>query len=291
MRFFIYLILFLYIFIKISSSNYIQCTSQCNQITVSFLQPLILPIDCQDNNNNNNNLRNSYDYALICFINYRIDYNAKQIYINFEASNDTNIFKEQNQSEVLIQSLWLGFNQESNQPNIADRKYSCNTKNDCARLFYLNTIEYLIKDGKLKLDEINSKLFNQTKPLRLRCINSTQTSNRSITRCSYGLCYAHNIDKKQYCTSDNSAMLFSQIEYYLPTSLANKVELVEYKCNTDLCNKNAMIKMIKNILLNYTNGNDNYFIGTNIEQKSSTIHQTVSYCLIILSLINLQFLY
>jgi hypothetical protein len=285
MQFFIYLSLFLYVFIKTSSSNYIQCTSQCNQITVSFLQPLIIPIDCQDDNNN---LTNSYNYALICIINYRIDYDAKQIYINFEASNDTNIlFKEQNQSEFLIQTIWLGFNQESNQPNITHRKYGCNIKTDCARLFYLNTIEYLITDGKLKLDEINSKLYNQTKSLSLRCRNRNPISNRSVIRCSKGLCYAQNIDKKQYCTSDNSAMLFSEIEYYLPTLSTNERELIEYRCNKDLCNKNDMIKIIKHILLSYTNWN-NY----NIEQKSSTIHQTVSYCLIILlSLINLEFLF
>jgi hypothetical protein len=82
-------------------------------------------------------------------------------------------------------------------------------------------------------------------------------------------------------------MLFSEIEYYLPTLSTNERELIEYRCNKDLCNKNDMIKIIKHILLSYTNWN-NY----NIEQKSSTIHQTVSYCLIILlSLINLEFLF
>jgi hypothetical protein len=284
MQVFIYLIFFLSIFIKYSSSNYIQCTSHCPQLTIKFLQPLIIPIECQENNN----IRNIYDYALFCTIDYRIDYDAKEIYVNFKASNDTHTFKQQNLSEFLIQTIWLGFNQESNQPNITHRKYGCNTKNDCARSYYLNTIEYLITDGKLKLDEINLELYNQSKKSIHRCRDNNRVGNRSAVRCRNGLCYAHNIDGKQYCTSDNTPTLFSEIEYYLPKFEENERELIEYKCNKHLCNRNETMEIIKNILLNYTNWNT---VENQIKEKSSTIQKAISYCLIILSLINLQFLF
>jgi hypothetical protein len=295
MQFFIYLILFLCISVKYSSSNYILCTPKCTQITVSFLQPLTIPIACQKDDN----VTNIYEDALSCIIDYRIDYDAEQIYINFQASNDTNLLKEQNQSEFLIQSVWLGFDQESNQPNITHRKYGCNIKTDCARLFYLNTIQRLIIDGKLKLDEITLKLYNQSKPTRRRCKDSSKTGNKSTIPCGNGLCYAHNIDKKQYCTTDNTPMFFSEIEYHLPKLMINEREVIEYKCNKHLCNTNETIKKIEKILLDYTNwnnNNNNNSIIKNEEQnpikeKSSTIQQTVSYYLIILSLINLQFLF
>lgn len=275
-----FLILFLSIFIKYSSSNYIQCTPQCPQITVPFQQPLLIPID------HHNNLTHTYVDALICIIEYRIDYDAKQIYINFKASNNTNTFKNESYAEFLIQSIWLGFNEESKQPNLTHRKYGCNIKDDCARLFYSNTIVRLITDGKLKLDKINDNLYNQSNSKR-RCKDNRKTGNQSLVRCGKGLCYAHNIEEKQYCTNDSTPTLFSEIEYYLPKLTTDERELVEYKCNKDLCNKNATIKIIKNILIDYTNWN----IKNEIQEKSSTIQQTISYCLIILSLMNLQFLF
>ena len=279
-QFFIDLIVILFLFVDYSSSNYIQCTSHCSQITISFQQPLSFPTDCQENTNIS-------ESALICQIDYRIDYDAKQIYINFKASNDTNLFNDSQQSESLLQTIWLGFTQEFNQPNITHRSYRCNTKSDCARLFYLNTIEYLITDGQLKLNEISLKLYNQTKSLR-RCTNNFKSMNRSITRCTKGLCYAHSYDKKRYCTPDITPMFFSEIEYQIPKSLGNQRELVEYKCNKDLCNGNGMIKKIQKILLDYTNWENTHH---QLTQKSSTIQQTISYSLFLFSLINLRFLF
>jgi hypothetical protein len=293
MQFFNCVILYLFLCIKYSSSSYIQCTSHCSKLTVSFLKPLTIPPECQENQNN----INIYDTALVCLIDYSIDYDAKNIYITFKATNDTNMInKQQNQSEYLIQIVSLGFNQESGESNITHRTYGCNTKPDCARQFYLHTIERLITNGKSKLDKITYNLYNQSVPInkstRRRCKDSSKVGNDSLVRCRTGLCYAHTIDKKQYCTSDKTLTLFSEFEYHLPKSVNNEREAIKYTCNRDLCNRNGMIDIIRNILYDYTNWNNRYTIEQPIEIKSSsTIRQIVSYYLIFVSLINLQFLF
>lgn len=294
MQFFICVILYLCLFIKYSSSNYIECTSKCSQITVSFNESLTIPFTCQENTNIS-------ESALVCLVEYRIIYDAKIIYITFKASNETNIFKNQEQSEYLTQGLWLAFNQEANQPNLVHRTYRCNTKNDCARQYYLNTIKYLITNGKLELDKISLNLYNDSlstsQSTRRRCKDTNKKGNNTLTRCRKGLCYAHNTDKKQYCTSDTTPTFFSEFEYHLPISTMNKREVIEYKCNIDLCNGNRMIDKIKKILYDYTNWNNYVKIEPEVQEQpveaksSSRIDQIISYYLIVLSLIKLRFLF
>jgi hypothetical protein len=287
MRSFIYLILFSGIFIQYASSNYIFCTSLYNQVEVSFRNPLEIPVDRQESNS----ITNNYEYASLCKIVYRIDYDAKSIYITLNANNDTNTFKAHNQSELLLQTIWLGFEQESKQPNITQRTYFCNTGNDCALQFYLNTIQYLITKGKSKLDQIRSKLYKRPssidKSTRYRCKDSTKIYNKSLVQCDKGLCSANTINAKQYCTSDNTASLFSEFEYHSPQSIINEREAIEYKCNINLCNGNVTIAKIKKHLQHYTNWKGEY----QIEEKSSTIRRTLSYCLIILCLFVLRLLF
>lgn len=268
-------------FLQYSTCKYIHCTSRCPQITVSFTQPLSIPLNCQENN------RSIYDSALICLIDYRIDYDNQQVYINFKSTNDTeHTFKELNQTEALLQSIWLGFTQDSDQPNITHRSYACSTDNDCARIFYFDTIEYLITNGQNKLNQITSILYNQTKSKSYRCINTLKSINRSSVRCSKGLCYAHNHDHKQYCTSDITPMFFSEIQYQTPSSSINQREIIEYKCNKHHCNRNSTIQRIQNLLLDYTNWQQQ------IQQKSSSsssFQRTLSFILLNLSLLfNLQ---
>ena len=289
MQLFICVILYLCLFIKYSSSNYIQCTSKCPQIVVSFDDSLTIPVTCQENTNIS-------ESALVCHVDYRIDYDAERIYITFKASNDTKNFKEQEQSEYLLQTIWLGFSQGSGQPNLTHRAYECNTTNDCARQYYLNTIKYLITDGKLELDKIPLNLYNPSlstsQPTRRRCKDSNKKGNNTLTRCRTGLCYAHNTEKKQYCTKDITPTFFSDFEYYLPRSEVNEREVIEYKCNINLCNRNYMIKKIKNILYDYTNWENHIKTKQPVEAKSSSrIDQIISYYLIFLSLIKLGFLF
>ncbi|CAF2409415.1 unnamed protein product [Rotaria sp. Silwood2] len=315
------ILLFLCLFVQNSSTAYLLCTSKCSQITVPFLEPFNIPIECQDNNN----LTDIYDYGAICIIDYRIDNDSNNIYINFKANNDTFIFEAHNQSEFLIQTMWLGFSQNSGQPNITHRRYGCSTQNDCARQFYFNTIGHLITKGQLQIDKIKSKLYRQSlskKKISLRrCKNSNTTSNRSSVRCPDGLCYINNMNGKQYCTSDNTPTFFSEFESYLPKPIANDIESIEYKCNRHLCNSNEMIEIIKNILRHYTNWNninneedkieedkieenkiendqieenkieENQTEANKIEEKSSTACQILSNVIIILSLINLRLLF
>ncbi|CAF3835875.1 unnamed protein product [Rotaria sordida] len=314
-RFVVCVILFLYLFIQNSSATYLRCTSKCTQITVPFLEPLKISNECQDNNS----LINIYDYSTSCIVDYRIDYDAKNICINFKASNDTHIYDGYNQSEFLVQTIWLGFNQDSEQPNITHRKYGCSTENDCARQFYFNTIKHLITNGQLQIDKIKSKLYRQSllpKNIALRrCEINNTTYNRSTIRCQDGLCYVNNMNEKQYCTSDKTPTFFSEFRSYLPKSTAKEIELIEYKCNKHLCNNNETIEIIKKLLRDYTNWNNINNKQNQIEEKSSstiyqieeksssttykieekssstTTCQTVSNILIILSLINLRFLF
>ncbi|CAF0858608.1 unnamed protein product [Adineta steineri] len=281
MRSFCQLILFSVFLIKYSSSKYIFCTSKCSKIIVPFNKSLWIPVACQENTD-------IYDIALICTVHYRIDYDAKHVYIDFIASNDTNNVREPYQTEFLIQTVWLGFNEQSGQPNITDRQYECNTQNDCARLFYLSTIQRLITDGKLQLDEIRSKLYKSRLPTNKSkhyyCKDNSKRGNKSAVICKSGLCSADNTNMEQHCAKDNSPTLFSNIEYHVPRLIKHEKEVIQYKCNKNLCNKNDMIVIINQHLRNYTywyNMRDDRSIP--IATKSLTICRTVPYYLVILS--------
>ncbi|CAF1682280.1 unnamed protein product, partial [Adineta ricciae] len=223
MLFFIQLIIFSCLFIKSISCDYIFCTSSCPQITVPFYEPTRLPRRCGDQ-------KNTYHLALNCIIDYRIDYDAQNVYINFKATNDTLNFRDYNQSEFLTQSIWLGFNKESDQPNITNRQYGCNTRNDCARSYYLETIQRLIVGGKQLIDQIHEKLY-RTRPFSSKdasqfCRDNTQKSNLTWTRCERGLCYAQNINRKQFCAKDNAPTLFSDMIYYFPRAPTEEREYI-----------------------------------------------------------------
>ena len=235
-------LLLLHLPIKSSSISYIQCTSQCPKLTLTFDNPFSTFIDCPIDRPDN------FTTALVCEIDYRIDYDTKQIYLNFKATNDSHLLDTHIPSEYLSQSIWLGFNSESNQPNITHRAYACNRNDDCARKFYHRTIRRLINDGLIIVEEIKINLYNSSSE-QFRCRN-----NRTTVTCPYGLCYALNIEKKQSCTSDRTATLFTEIEYRQPRNSSRERQLIEYKCNRPLCNGHRMMEKIQNLLLDYTHG-------------------------------------
>ena len=296
-----YLICFACLAVQYSSSDYIQCTTQCTQITVPFDGPLAIPRECPETDG----IARAFDSALVCIIDYRIDYDAKRIYVNFKASNDTSYLDGLKQSQSLVQTLWLGFSEESQQPNITHRKYECKTGDDCARAFYLSTIERLTTSGKVQLDHIHSKLYNQSLSMgrssRRRCIDSSKVGNRTSVRCGIGLCYAHHVNyeanerehvKKQHCSSDPTPTLFSEIQHHLPESDVNERELIEYRCNKNVCNRIEMIEEIKRTLHEYTSWNVAKSGETAITTKSSSDRQTsVSSCLLLLAFIGHRFLF
>ena len=297
-----YLICFVCLAFQYSSSDYIQCTTQCTQITVAFDDSLAIPRECADTNG----VTRAFDSALVCIIDYRIDYDAERIYVNFKASNDTTYLDGLKQSQSLVQTLWLGFSEESQQPNITHRKYECKTGDDCARAFYLSTIERLTTSGKVQLDHIHSKLYNRSLSMsrlsRRRCTDSSKMGNRTSVRCGTGLCYAHHLNyeanerdhvKKQHCSSDLTPTLFSEIQHHLPESDVIERELIEYRCNKNVCNRIEMIEEIKRILYEYTSWNVAKSVETAIiTTKSSTGRQTsVSLGLLLLSFIGHRFLF
>lgn len=242
-------LLYLYLLIQSSFTFSLHCTSQCSQITLSFTQPFSLSEHCPN-----------LDRALVCLIDYRIDYDAKQIYIIFKATNDTDVISTDIPSQVLIQSIWLGFNQQANQPNITHRTYGCNDRDDCARRFYFKTIERLTIDGWRILEEIKFHLYHSSGD-KLRCRN-----NRTTIACPNGLCYALNIEKKHICTSDQTATLFAEIEYRIPRNHTSERQLIEYKCNRPFCNGQRMMEKISQYLHEYTHGKST----KNITMKSSS---------------------
>ena len=243
-------------------NDYHQCSSNCPQQTILFSQPLIIPNECQENN-----LTDIFHPALICLIDYRIDYDAQHIYIHFKATNDTTIFEGMNYTEYLIQTLWLGFSFDSNQPNITHRQYGCTTADDCARDFYLKTIKHLINKAPIQLAKMHRKLYNQSSltSTNRRCIDSRRRGNRTAISCHDGLCYAHQThqifnDKHQYsreqqCRRESTPTFFSETQHYLPELIPYARESIEYTCNKHLCNRKETIEVIRKILNDYTRWN------------------------------------
>lgn len=247
---------------KIHGEHYYQCSVDCPQQTLNFSQPLHIPDECQPMTNASEIFRS----ALICLIDYRIDYDAEHIYLQFRATNDTSIFEGENFSEYLVQTLWLGLTFESNQPNITHRQYGCRTSDDCARKFYLKTIERLVRRAPKSLEKIHRKLFTQNSTLiKRRCIDSRRQGNRTAILCPHGLCSAHQthhhfVDKvkssrEQQCRRDTTAIFFSETQFYLPQFIPYEREAIEYTCNKHLCNRHETIEAIRKLLNDYTHWN------------------------------------
>ena len=294
MQHFTYYILFLIFLLHSTTSKYIRCTSDCSQLTIPFHDPLTIPIECQDNNNTTD----IFDQALICIIDYRIDYDAKNIYVTFKASNDTKLIHVHHDSQYLLQTVWLGFNHGFNQPNITQRQYGCNTGADCAREFYLKSIDWLINEGKVHLEKIHKKMYNDSSTSdssHLRCIDSKLRTNRTAVRCRQGLCYAHYVHhqsdqretaNRQSCDRDTMPTFFSEVEYYSPDVNNHRREVIEYKCNRELCNRNEVIKVIHKILDYYTRWNveENFHDSSIKSAKSSAIDRINNRFLLIISI-------
>ncbi|CAF3475595.1 unnamed protein product [Adineta steineri] len=258
MQFFFHLILLSCIFVEYSLSddntNYILCTSHCPEITVPFSELSILSTECQANDTNN------YESALSCGIEYTIDYDAKSIRISFQVTNDTHNLENQTSAEFLVQSIKLSL-QQYGRPNFVNRKYGCNTKEDCARDFYLSTINVLVNDGAANLDLIRIKLHNDSlivgEKAQRRCTDSNKTGDKTSRSCKNGFCHAriekYELDgptntKTQSCVPVTDPTLISEIEHHSPKSTQKERETLEYTCNKNVCNRNDFISKIQEII-------------------------------------------
>ena len=288
MHFFTSVIFSLTLLLKCSSSAYIRCSSRCSQVVVTFADPRTIPDYCQETNN----LTDIYEQALVCIIDYRIDYDAQRVYIDFKATNETTHMDGLNQSQYLTQTIWLGFNEESNQPNITQRHYRCAVADDCGRTFYLNTIEPLIDDGKVYLEEIHRKLYNHSLSIAgfssRRCIDNKRKTNRTAVRCPNGLCSVDSLkeesrdvhaSKLQGCISDNTPTFFSEMISFLP-HLEGTIEreLIQYKCNRHLCNRNEVINAVRRILHHYSGWSlpvEKSKVSINVKSSAPALHAAV----------------
>ena len=274
--------------LAINDTDLIQCTSHCSQITVSFAQPLVFPPQCQETH---------YDYALACGIEYRINYDTEDVTIDFQATNDTGSLEDQKPSEFLVQTMFVGLSQNVTQPNVITRKYGCNTNNDCARQFYLNTINYLVNEGPSQLELIRSKLQNDSlivgEESKRRCIDSIRPSSRPSIKCPTGLCFAeekrYNLNdqqtsKQQRCQQENRPFLFSEIEHHTPPSSYKERDFLEYQCNKNVCNRDDFIGKIKSLISEYTTGTSKIQIENLPSGKLAnlSIKQTISSSLLVL---------
>jgi hypothetical protein len=287
--------------LTINDTNYIRCTSsRCSQLTNSFSGPSTFSTECQINNDDTN----TYEYASTCGIEYRINYDTEQIHIKFQANNDTDNVEDQKSSESLIQTLWLRFRDGVDTPNEMTRKYTCNTKTDCAKDFYLKTIDYLVKDGLLQIELIKTKLYNDSLLLgpkaRRRCTDSNRQGNSTSRSCGHGFCFVRlqNYElneeqnhKEQKCDHPHKPILFSEIQHHIPKSPETEKEVLEYTCNKNVCNRNDMFPKIQNIIKEYTQWNTIAPAESKtINEKTSSlsIKQTISSYTLVLFLIFLQ---
>jgi hypothetical protein len=286
--------------LTINDTNYALCTSsRCSQVTLSFSEASVFPTHCQANDDTSIN-----EYVTTCRITYRINYDYQQIHIDFDATNDTDNVEEQKSSESLSQTLWYRFKDSGRHtPNEVTRKYECNTDTDCARKFYLRTIDHLVNTGLSQFELIKSKLYNDsllTGPLsRRRCTDSAREGNITSRKCGHGLCYVrvenYQIDEKpntkeQKCDYNQNPILFSEIEHHVPRSPEKDKEILEYICNKNVCNRNDLFPKIQNIINEYTNWHVITPDSKTINEKaqSSSIKQTISLYTLVLFIIFIQ---
>jgi hypothetical protein len=268
--------------LAINDTELIRCTSQCSQIILSFAQRLVFPSQCQENN---------YEYALACGIEYRIDYDKEEIVIDFQATNETGSLENQKPSEFLVQTIHIGLSKNSTEQNFINRKYGCNTNNDCAKQSYLNIINYLITEGQEGLDLIRTKLQNDSLIVgtesKRRCIDSHKGIDKPSTKCPIGLCFIHleysNLNeeqsyKYQRCDGENRPFLFSEIEHHIPSSIEKEREVLKYRCNKNVCNRNDFIDKIKYLVTEFTNGTLKIQSNKSISGKNRALinYQTIS---------------
>lgn len=248
-----------YSFSTENQNNYILCSSRCSPFTVSFADALTLPSDCQETESDNSGVS---DGALICYVQYTVNYQTQQIQIEFQALNDTDKFQVHPLNHFFLQKLSISLTHQADETT---REYFCNTKNDCARDFYLQTIDHLIHAGQQKIELIKTKLYNATLLMdsrsRRRCIDSVKVGNKSSVLCRTGLCYAlyrqpesseKNESKVQNCHHNDRPVLLSELEYHVSAENSHAKELLEYRCNKNICNRNDMIHIIKGIVHEYT---------------------------------------
>ena len=99
---------------------------------------------------------------------------------------------------------------------------------------------------------------------RRQCTDSDRTGNKTSVRCHTGLCYARynqsessdeNVSKVQKCQTGHSPVLLSELEFYVSPESSHEKELLEYRCNKNVCNRNGMIEIIKGLVHEYTHWN------------------------------------
>ncbi|CAF1651963.1 unnamed protein product [Adineta ricciae] len=263
-RFLSHLILLSCVSVQYSSTlndtNYILCTTRCSQVNLFFNDLLNLPEYCRD--------ESAQDYALTCSVTYHIHFDRQYISLNFTASNNTDYLDGQTSKEILTQTTKLNFNAHPGYDSYDIlRKYTCNTDKDCARVFYENTISFLVNDGKATLDILKEKLYNESvivgPTARRHCIDSNKTGNKTSVKCRDGFCYARvekydfaqeKSTKTQKCERTHQSYLLSEIERHKPTSTQEK-EVLEYSCNKHVCNRNDLIPKIQTLMNDYIRWN------------------------------------
>jgi len=144
-----------------------------------------------------------------------------------------------------------------------------------------------------------------------RCTDSRKTGNKTSVKCPDGVCFANYASYKlneqqnplvQRCDPEIRPVLFSEIERHLPESATNEREIIEYRTNKNVFNRNDKFGVVRNALNQYTNWNPKQKqtdestpspenININQKKLNSSLKQTVSSYVLVLFFIFLQLFY
>lgn len=243
-----------------SGVNYILCTSHCPPITRTFNESTLLEDVCHGEDQNN------LASSLACVVEYRIDYTNERIRIDFQGINETELFDAQQQNQYFEQTLSMVLSNDEHDGTELKRKFYCTMKEDCARSFYLNSIGQLIgNENPGKLKSIKNKLYNHSVLMnehsRRRCIDNSGPRKNASVSCPMGPCFVskttvntveNSLETTQKCHSERGSYLNSEIKYHISSSSSQKKELLEYRCNKNVCNREDMIRKVTQIIDEFT---------------------------------------
>ncbi len=226
----------LYSISNLSLVTCLLCTN-CVDITLSFNNAVELPARC------NGRLFE----AVACQAIFRTNYLTKEVHMNLTGGNDP---KRNYELDLLVQNKF----DEPKTIN-ANTTYICKTSNDCAKLFYLSTIQTLIRNEPI-LHELQGELFDSTASNIEQCSNN---QDQPVT-CQNGYgCHGVEIienGKTEYegeCRNASTMTIFPRLYFDItlvqgdPPLPSSDWNHLGFTCNKqNLCNTRQQIKkMVK----------------------------------------------
>ncbi|CAF1000211.1 unnamed protein product [Rotaria sordida] len=226
----------LYSIVNLSLVVCLVCTN-CNDIVLSFNNPSELPSRCDG----------QHVETDVCQAVFRTNYVTKEIHMNLTGGSD----------EIGNYRLELEVQNKFDEPKMKDVNitYTCQNSFDCAKTYYLLTIQTLIQN-ELILDKIEEEIFDPTVVNVQQCSNN---QDQPIT-CQNGYgCHGYEIiengqiDFEGECRNDSTVTIFPR-QYFRITLVQGDPPLSSdwnhfgCTCNKqNLCNSRQQIKKLVKI--------------------------------------------